>query len=138
MLRVSLLFFVLAVAAGVFGFTGWAGTFTSLAVIGFFVFGAFLVISLLAGLVGVGHWHSGGAFVSLIFAGLVGAGIYAWVDHGMSARNLGAALDQNAAQMTADASNAVSAASDDAKKFVGDVGDSAKQTVDRADDSAEN
>ena len=112
MLRLSLLFFVLAVAAGVMGFTGWAGTFTSLTVIAFYVFGAFLIFSLLAG--------------------LVGAGIYAWVDHGMSAKNLGAALDRNAAQVTADASGAISDAAQGTEKFVGDVGDSAKNAVDKA------
>lgn len=132
MLRLSLLFFVLAVAAGVMGFTGWAGTFTSLTVIAFYVFGAFLIFSLLAGLVGAGHWHSGGAFASLLVAGIVGAGIYAWVDHGMSAKNLGAALDRNAAQVTADASGAISDAAQGTEKFVSDVGDSAKNAVDKA------
>jgi uncharacterized membrane protein YtjA (UPF0391 family) len=129
MLRLALLFFVLAVVAGVLGFGGWAGAFTSLAVIAFYVFGAFLIFSLLAGLVGAGHWRSGGAFASLIIAGLVGAGVYAWVDHDMSAQELGAALDRNASHITADAGDAVQTASAETKQLLGKVGDSTKDAA---------
>lgn len=129
MLRLAVLFFVLAIASAVLGFGGFAGTFTSLAVIAFYVFAAFLVFSLLAGLVGAGHWHSGGAFASLIIAAMAGAGIYAWVDSGMSAQQLGAKLDRGASTVTAEAEQAVETAGIETQGFLGDVGNSAKDAV---------
>jgi uncharacterized membrane protein YtjA (UPF0391 family) len=50
MLRLALLFFVISLLAGVFGFTGIAGISASIAQIFFFVFLALCVVALLAGL----------------------------------------------------------------------------------------
>jgi uncharacterized membrane protein YtjA (UPF0391 family) len=50
MLRLALLFFVVSLLAGVFGFTGIAGASASIAQILFFVFLALCVLALIVGL----------------------------------------------------------------------------------------
>ncbi len=50
MLRLALLFFVISLLAGVFGFTGLAGATASIAQILFFTFLALCVLALIVGL----------------------------------------------------------------------------------------
>lgn len=49
MLRLALLFFVIAIIAAVFGFGGIAGAATDIAVVLFWIFVALFVISLITG-----------------------------------------------------------------------------------------
>lgn len=50
MLRLALLFFIISLVAGLFGFTGIAGVSASLAQIFFFVFLGLCILALIAGL----------------------------------------------------------------------------------------
>lgn len=51
MLRMALMFFIIAIIAGVFGFGGLAATATDIAVFLFYIFVALFIISLLFSLI---------------------------------------------------------------------------------------
>jgi uncharacterized membrane protein YtjA (UPF0391 family) len=59
MLRLSIFFFILAVIAGMFGFTGLEGAAADLAKILFFLFAAVWVVLLTMGLAVVGLFRRG-------------------------------------------------------------------------------
>lgn len=141
MLRISLGFFVAAIIAGVLGFGGWAGTFTGVAVLAFYLFIALTILSLLAGaLSGVGH-TPGGAMSMLVVAALFGAGVYWWLDSDMNAQKLGRSIDRTAYEFKEGAGSVVRTASGETANLVGKVadgaGDAAERTAERAERETE-
>lgn len=137
MLKLAAGFFVAAIAAGALGFGGWAGTFTGVAVLAFYLFIALTILSLLAGLLSsLGH-TPGGAMGLLVVAALFGAGTYYWIDHDMSGEKLGRALDRTAFEVKEGAHDVVRTASTETGHLVGKVGDEAEQAADRAQRDAD-
>lgn len=131
MLRFAVLFFILAIIAAVLGFGGFAGAFASLAVISFYVFCVLLVLSLIAGLFfGGEHGNPGGAFGALVVAGLIGAFVYYWVDNGLTAQEVGAAIDQRFASATEEVGEVASTAGDEVQGFAERVDNAAEEAAD--------
>lgn len=136
MLRVALGFFIAAIFAGVLGFGGWAGTFTGIAILAFYIFIALTILSLLAGaLSGVGHTPSG-AMSMLVVAALFGAGVYWWLDSDMNAQKLGRSIDRTAFEFKEGAGSVVKTASGETAHLVGKVADDAGEAADRTADKA--
>jgi uncharacterized membrane protein YtjA (UPF0391 family) len=121
MLGLSILFFLLAVAAGILGFGGLAGTFTSIAVIAFYVFVALLIVSLLAQAFG-GAGRRGGALGAVVVVLVLCAGIYVW------SRNNGAARE-NLDAAVSEAGAAFRQTDQAAKKVVNDVAQDARDAL---------
>lgn len=137
MLKISIGFLVAAIVAGALGFGGWAGTLTGLAVLAFYAFIALAVLALLAGLLSnVSHSPAGGLSL-LVVAAVVGAGMYWWIDNGMTAERLGRKVDRAAFELKEGAGQAVKTASSETAQLADNVGDDAKHTADRIGDSAE-
>jgi uncharacterized membrane protein YtjA (UPF0391 family) len=137
MLRLAILFFVVSLGAAFLGFGGIAGTFSSLAVIAFYVFVALFLIALLIGLVsgsGGGYGAGGGVVMVALVAALLGAGGYASYEHGFSAEALGRKVDQSAAAAAADAKSAIRTAQAETGALANKVSRDAKDATDRADD----
>ncbi|MGE0828840.1 MAG: DUF1328 domain-containing protein [Hyphomonadaceae bacterium] len=131
MLRLALGFFLLAMFSAVLGFGGFAGAFSTLAVLSFYVFLGLLVLALLAGLfAGGAHGHPGGVFSALIVAGLLGAGIYYWIDNGMSAQTLGASIDRSVLEARNSVEDVAQTAGSEAEGFVQRVDNAAGEAAD--------
>lgn len=130
MLRFALLFFVLAVAAGVLGFGGLAGDLSAIAVLAFYAFIVLFALAVIANLfAGDGH-GSGRAFGALVVAGLIGAGVYAWIDNDMSAERLGRSIDQSVVEARNNVEDVARTAGDETRGFVDRVGDAADEASD--------
>lgn len=153
MLGWALAFFVAAVIAAMFGFGVVASTFAGIAMILFWVFVGLLVVSLIlslfgGGRIGVahvgsdGHVHRSPGFGGLGFVAIVAViaiAAYAWVQNDWSAEQAGRALDQGAAEITADAGEAIERAGDRAGNLIERTGDEmrtdAAQGLDRAQET---
>lgn len=130
MLRFALIFFVLAVIAGVLGYGGFAGTFSSVAVLAFYAFAVLLVLSLIANLFTGEGRGAGAVFGALVVAGLIGAGVYAWVDNGMTAERLGRSIDQSVAEAAGNVQQVAETAGAETEGFVERVGDATDEAAD--------
>lgn len=153
MLGWALGFFVAAVAAAMFGFGVIASTFAGVAMLLFWVFVGLTIVSLLLSLVGgkhvevAGGSHAAGggpSFGGLAAIGLVAAFAvlaYAWVQNDWSAERAGRAIDQHAAHLTADASQALFDAGERAEALIENTGaqmrEDAGQGLDQAHDLVE-
>lgn len=127
-------FFLAAIVAGVFGFGAIASSFMGIAQILFYVFLILFAISLIASFFfraghtgdGVAHgsgFHGVGAIAAVALVAVLG---YAWFDNDMSAERLGRMIDRGAANMTADASDAISEAGDRVDEVADDTSDSVR------------
>ena len=121
MLGLAILFFLLAVGAGILGFGGLAGTLTSLAVIAFYIFVALLIVSLLAQAIG-GADRRGGALGAVVVVLVLCAGVYIWSQH-----NAPAGRDLNAA--AAQAGEGFKQSDQAAKKVVSGVSQDARDAL---------
>jgi uncharacterized membrane protein YtjA (UPF0391 family) len=144
-------FFVAAVIAAMFGFGVVASTFAGLAMILFWVFVGLTVVSLLLSLVSGravhadGHVSHGGPSLggigALALVAVAAILAYSWVQNDWSAERAGRAIDQGAAQITADASEALQGAGDRAENLIQNTGDEmredAAQGFDRAQETVD-
>lgn len=145
-------FFLAAIVAAAFGFGVVASTFAGLAMILFWVFVGLTVVSLLmslatgrsAHLAGDGHVARGPSFGGIGLLALVAVVAvlgYAWVQNDWSAEKAGRAIDQNAAEITADAGEVIEAAGDRAGALVDDTGaelrEDTAQGLDRAQETVD-
>jgi uncharacterized membrane protein YtjA (UPF0391 family) len=112
-------FFVAALVAAVFGFSGVATTFAGVAIILFWVFLALFVLSILFNTFGGGHAKvgGGGAFATVALIAGVGLLVYAWVDNHMSAERVGRAIDRHAQQLADNTSQALNDAGERAQRL---------------------
>lgn len=146
-------FFVAAIIAAMFGFGVIASTFAGIAMILFWVFIGLLALSLIMSLfsghrVHVGddgpHVHSGsglGGLGLIALTAVVAIAAYAWVQNDWTAERAGRVIDQNAAEITADASEAIESAGDRAGALVENTGDELRedtaQGLDRAQETVD-
>ncbi len=149
MLGWALAFFVAAIIAAMFGFGVVASTFAGIAMILFWVFVGLLAVSLILSLFGArtsagGHAHSGfnlGAVGLVAAAAVIGILVYSWVQNDWSAEQAGRAIDQGAAEITADAGEALEDAGDRAGNLIEETGtqlrDDAADGLDQASDTVE-
>ncbi|MEJ0060552.1 MAG: DUF1328 domain-containing protein [Terricaulis sp.] len=137
-------FFIIAVVAALFGFGAIASTFAGIAQLLFWLFLALFVLSLVFSLFSSsrGHVHSpavtsGGR--SVMFVALV-AGLavlaYAWIDNDWTAQEVGRNIDHAAAEITADAGDAVENAGDRAENLIDNTGDELRGDASNALDNA--
>jgi uncharacterized membrane protein YtjA (UPF0391 family) len=137
MLKLAIGFFIAAIAAGALGFGGWAGAFTGIAVLAFYLFVALTVLALLAGLLSsLGH-TPGGAMGMLVVAALFGAGVYYWVDHDMSGEKVGRSVDRAAFELKEGAGDVVRTAGRETGRLVSRTADEADNSTRRAEREAE-
>jgi uncharacterized membrane protein YtjA (UPF0391 family) len=97
MLKWSLAFFILGIAAATFGFTSFAGEWSYVARIFLIVFTILFAVSLLASLLsrnGPALFAGARAVGLFAIAATIGVGFYAWVDNNMSAERVGRAIDR--------------------------------------------
>lgn len=152
MLGWALGFFVAAIIAAMFGFGVVASTFAGVAIILFWVFVGLTIVSLLLSLVsgrsvhvaGDGHAHRSFSFGGIGALALVAAFAvlaYAWVQNDWSAEQAGRAIDEGAAQITADASDALQGAGDRAETLIQNTGaemrEDTAQGLDRAQEAVD-
>jgi uncharacterized membrane protein YtjA (UPF0391 family) len=143
-------FFVAAIVAAMFGFGVVASTFAGLAMILFWVFVGLTVVSLLLSLVSgravhadghVAHGPSLGGIGAIALVAAFAVMAYAWVQNDWSAERAGRAIDEGAAQITADASDALQGAGDRAETLISNTGEEmredAAQGLDRAQETVD-
>lgn len=127
-------FFLAAIVAGVFGFGAVASSFMGIAQVLFYVFLILFAISLIASFFfrpghtadGVAHGPAFGGFGALAGVALIAVLAYAWFDNDMSAERLGRMIDRGAANMTADASDAIAEAGSRVDEVAEDTTDSVR------------
>jgi uncharacterized membrane protein YtjA (UPF0391 family) len=121
MLAWALGFFIAALISAAFGFGAIASTFAGIAQILFYVFLGLLALTLILSLFSR-HAPAAGRSVRLVslllIAGLVGVGVYAWMDHDMTAERVGREIDQGAVELTQNAGNAIEGAADRTGNFI--------------------
>jgi uncharacterized membrane protein YtjA (UPF0391 family) len=153
MLGWALGFFVTAIIAAMFGFGVIASTFAGLAMILFWVFVGLTVVSLLLSLASGRHVHvageshhvsrgpSLGGLGALALIAVFAVLAYAWVQNDWSAERAGRAIDEGAAQITADAGDALEGAGERAETLIENTGvemrEDAAQGLDRAQESVD-
>ena len=140
-------FFVAAIIAAMFGFGVVASTFAGIAMILFWVFVGLLAVSLVLSLLGgrpvvgdghVAHTSSGLGTLGLVaMAALIGILGYAWVQNDWSAEKTGRIIDRSAAEITADASQALQGAGDRAETLVTKTGDELQEDTAQGLDQAQ-
>jgi uncharacterized membrane protein YtjA (UPF0391 family) len=139
-------FFVAAIAAAMFGFGVVASTFAGLAMILFWVFVGLTVVSLLLSLVigrgahadgHVSHGPSLGGIGALALVAVAAILAYSWVQNDWTAERAGRALDEGAAQITADASDALRGAGDRAENLIENTGDELREDAAQGLDQAQ-
>lgn len=146
-------FFLAAVVAAVFGFSGIASAFAGIAVILFWVFVALFVLSLIFGLFGaraVAHDHTPGhttsgfggrTFATVAVAAIVALLVYAWSDNNMSAERVGAEIDDTAVELAEATSDALRGAGDRAENLMEETSDEIRNDaaagLDEASDTVE-
>lgn len=144
MLAWALGFFIAALISAAFGFGAIASTFGGIAQILFYVFLGLLALTLILSLFSR-HAPAAGRSVRLasllIIAGLVGVGVYAWMDHDMTAERVGREIDQGAIELTENAGQAIEGAADRTSNFIQtsatEVRGDAAGALDEAEDTVE-
>ena len=140
-------FFVAAIVAALFGFGAIASTFAGIAQLLFWVFVVLFVLSFVSSFFTgaasvvegepVGYRGPSG-LIGVLFAVIaIAVLVYAWRDNHWSAEKVGRSLDHAAADLSADASDAIHRANNRAQDLTQDTGNAIRHDAGTALDNAQ-